>query len=107
MYAHCEHANWVLPQVFCVEIEYVRTGEVFNRLTTKSLPYIFHVSPQLSTEGGGYLKLSTQDAMQVGFLPGTLTRCKLYNTRMHSPGCWLCLGNCLVPKSRRTATSAA
>ncbi len=107
MCAHCEHANWVLLQVFCVEIEYVRTGEVFNRLTTKSLPYIFHVSPQLSTEGGGYLKLSTQDAMQVGILAGILKWEKLYSTRMYSPGSWLCFGNCLVPKSRRTATSAA
>jgi hypothetical protein len=52
-------------QVFLVEIEYMRTGEVFSRLPTKSLPYIFHVQPQFSLEGDGPLKLTPRDVMQV------------------------------------------
>lgn len=52
-------------QVFPVEIEYMRTGEVFSRLPTKSLPYIFHVGPQFSVEGDGPLKLMAADVMQV------------------------------------------
>ena len=58
-------------QVFCAEIEYVRTSEVFSRLPTKSLPYIFRVSPQLSLEGDGAFKLTAEDAMQVALRPST------------------------------------
>lgn len=51
-------------KVFPVEIEYMRTGEVFSRLPTKSLPYIFHVGPQFNVEGDGPLKLTAADVMQ-------------------------------------------
>jgi hypothetical protein len=52
-------------QVFLVEIEYMRTAEVFSRLPTKSLPYIFHVPPHFSLEGDGVLKVLPRDVMQV------------------------------------------
>lgn len=43
----------------------MRTGEVFSRLPTKSLPYIFHMAPQFNVEGDGPLKLMSEDVMQV------------------------------------------
>lgn len=49
-----------------MEIEYMRTAEVFSRLPTKSLPYIFHVPPHFSLEGDGILKVLPRDVMQVG-----------------------------------------
>ena len=51
-------------QVFLVEIEYMRTAEVFSRLPTKSLPYIFHVPPHFNLEGDGVLKVLPRDVMQ-------------------------------------------
>jgi oligosaccharyltransferase complex subunit gamma len=51
-------------KVFLVEIEYMRTAEVFSRLPTKSLPYIFHVPPHFSLEGDGVLKVLPRDVMQ-------------------------------------------
>ena len=43
----------------------MRTAEVFSRLPTKSLPYIFHVPPHFNLEGDGVLKVLPRDVMQV------------------------------------------
>lgn len=52
-------------QVFFAEIEYAKSKEVFARLNTKSLPYIFHVGTTFNTEGAGTLRVASTDTMQV------------------------------------------
>ncbi len=57
------------PQVFFAEIEFGKSAEVFGRLNTKSLPYVFHIAPGFSTEGDGTLRIAHEDVMQVGAPP--------------------------------------
>ena len=64
------HIEAVLPsQVFFAEIEFVRTPEVFKRLQTKSLPYIFAVRPPVTLESDGPIKLGSNDVMLVSLTP--------------------------------------
>ena len=53
------------PQVFFVEIEFGKSKEVFSRLNTKSLPYLFYIAPGFNTKGDGILRIASEDVMQV------------------------------------------
>lgn len=53
-----------LGKVFFVEIEFTKSAEVFARLNTKSLPYVFCINPTFSTEGSGVLRVPSTRTMQ-------------------------------------------